>query len=63
MISEIHCAWSCFKLGAPGRRLIRHLKDEDPEAYRNILRISNERFDMLLGLIDKITREKDTKSK
>ncbi|CAH1953995.1 unnamed protein product [Acanthoscelides obtectus] len=41
--------------------LLRQLKDEDPVAYRNVLRMSNEQFNVLLQMVDETIRKKDTK--
>ena len=34
--------------------LLKVLKNEDPAAYRNILRITGKQFDKLLGMLDKM---------
>ena len=40
---------------------MRQLKDEDPTAYKNVLKISNELLNSLLEMIDEIIHERDTK--
>ena len=34
--------------------LLKELKNEDPAAYRNILRITGKQFDELLGMVDEM---------
>lgn len=41
--------------------LLRQLKDEDPVAYRNVLRISSEQFNSLLQMVEETIRKKNTK--
>jgi hypothetical protein len=41
--------------------LLKELKDEDPVAYRNILRSGGARFDALLRLIDGMIKKQGTK--
>jgi hypothetical protein len=40
---------------------LKELKDEDPVAYRNILRLDGARFDALLQMIDGMIKKQDTK--
>ena len=40
--------------------LLKGLKDEDPVAYRNILRLGGAQFDALLHIIDGIIKKQDT---
>lgn len=40
--------------------LLKELKNEDPAAYRNILRITGKQFDELLGMVDKMLSKQDT---
>jgi hypothetical protein len=55
------------KLGRKNRKiwctqyLLKELKDEDPVAYRNILRLGGARFDALLQMIDGMIKKQDTK--
>jgi hypothetical protein len=48
------------KYGA-SNTLLKELKDEDPVAYRNILRLGGAWFDALLQMIDGMIKKKDTK--
>lgn len=41
--------------------LLKELRDEDPQAYRNILRIDGYQFDALLLMVDQRVRKRDTK--
>jgi hypothetical protein len=41
--------------------LLKELKDEDPVAYRNILRLGEAQFDALLQMVDGMTKKQDTK--
>jgi hypothetical protein len=41
--------------------LLKELKDEDPVAYRNILRLDGARFDALLQMIDGMIKKQGTK--
>jgi hypothetical protein len=41
--------------------LLKELKDEDPVAYRNILRLGGTRFDALFQMIDGMIKKQDTK--
>src|SRR5215475_9436403 len=41
--------------------LLKELKDEDPVAYRNILRLDGAQFDALLQMIDGMIKKQDTK--
>nr|CAH7740926.1 unnamed protein product [Callosobruchus chinensis] len=40
--------------------LLKELKNEDPAAYRNILRITGKQFDKLLGMVDEMLLKQDT---
>ena len=40
--------------------LLKELKNEDPAAYRNILRITGKQFDELSGMVDEILSKQDT---
>lgn len=48
------------KYGASSR-LLRELKDEDPLAYRNMLRLNSSKFDELLQMVNGMLKKKDTK--
>ena len=41
--------------------LLKELKDEDPVAYRNILRLGGVQLDALLQMIDGMIKKQDTK--
>ena len=41
--------------------LLKELKDEDPVAYRNILRLGGAQLDALLQMIDGMIKKQDTK--
>lgn len=41
--------------------LLKELKDEDPVAYRNMLRSGGAQFDALLQMIDGMIKKQDTK--
>lgn len=41
-------------------RLLEELKEEDPETYRNVLRMSATKFQELLNLVEPIIRKQDT---
>ena len=45
--------------GAPNT-LLKELKNEDPAADRNILRIAGKQFDKLLGMVDEMLSKQDT---
>ena len=45
--------------GAPNT-LLKELKNEDPAAYRHILRIKGKQFDELLGMVDEMLSKQDT---
>lgn len=40
--------------------LLKELKNKDPAAYRNILRITGKQFDELLGMVDQMLSKQDT---
>jgi hypothetical protein len=40
---------------------LKELKDEDPVAYRNMLRLGGAQFDALLQMIDGVIKKQDTK--
>lgn len=40
--------------------LLKELKNEDPAAYRNILRITSKQFDELLEMVDEMCSKQDT---
>ena len=40
--------------------LLKELQNEDPEAYRNILRITGKQFDELLGMVNEMLTKHDT---
>ncbi|XP_068082892.1 uncharacterized protein [Anabrus simplex] len=48
------------ELGASSR-LFQELKEEDPETYRNVLRMSPSKFQELLELVEPLIKKQDTK--
>ena len=41
--------------------LLRELKDKDPVAYMNLLRLNSTQFDVLLQMVDGMLKKQDTK--